>query len=545
MNRNAESHFAVAPIDIEIARSRFDRSRGCTFTTNFGAVTPCLVEEVLPGDTFDITTSKVVRLQTLLKPIFGNMYMDTYYFFCPHRLIWDHFKQFCGESEQAWTPAVEYSIPQIKVPDGGFPFGSLADYLGVPPKTGSGEEISALPFRAYAKIIDDWFRNQNLEDPINIYTGDATWNPAESENELISGYKLYTAGKYHDLFTSALPQPQKSDPVTIPVEYNSQYLPVMPYSDLNVPTGWVPQSLQFSTLSGETHGNFGVSSNGEDIVTDQAVADPDDEIFFTNLGIDVSRTAGSISVNDMRMSFAIQRFYERLARGGSRYIELCKSLFGVTSPDGRLQRTEYLGGNRMPISVSQVTNNAQSSDAPLGNVGAMSMTNDINKDMIHSFTEHGLLIGVVVLRYEHGYPQGLPKLFSRKNKFDFYWPTFANISEQPIYKKELFFGDSPAENEKVFGYQEPWAHYRYGFNSVHGEMRPDHPTSLASWNLADDYSTYPSLSQEWAREDKTNVDRCLAVTSEVSDQALIDMWFANYATRPMPLFSVPGLIDHH
>lgn len=544
MNRNAESHFSVAPIDIDIPRSRFDRSRGCTFTTNFGAVTPCLVEEVLPGDTFDITTSKVVRLQTLLKPIFGNMYMDTYYFFCPHRLIWDHFKQFCGESEQAWTPAVEYSIPQIKVPDGGFPFGSLADYLGVPPKTGSGEEISALPFRAYAKIIDDWFRNQNLEDPINIYTGDATWNPAESENELISGYKLYTAGKYHDLFTSALPQPQKSDPVTIPVGYSELGVPVIPFADPWNMTSW--------SNAGPTHvydadtDKRGILSYDE---ADQGfymgTTEGGSEVMFTNLGVDTSKLTGSISVNDMRMSFAIQRFYERLARGGSRYIELCKSLFGVTSPDGRLQRTEYLGGNRMPISVSQVTNNAQSSDAPLGNVGAMSMTNDINKDMIHSFTEHGYLIGVVVLRYEHGYPQGLPKHFSRKNKFDFYFPTFANISEQPIYKKELFFGNSPAENDKVFGYQEPWAHYRYGFNSVHGEMRPDHPTSLASWNLADDYETYPSLSHEWAREDKTNVDRCLAVTSEVSDQALIDMWFENYATRPMPLFSVPGLIDHH
>lgn len=537
MNRNAESHFAVAPIDIDIARSRFDRSHGCTFTTNFGAVTPCLVEEVLPGDTFDVTTSKVVRLQTLLKPIFGNMYMDTYYFFCPHRLIWDHFKQFCGESEQAWTPAVEYSIPQIKIPDGGFPFGSLADYLGVPPKTGAGQEISALPFRAYAKIIDDWFRNQNLEDPINIYTGDATWNPAESENELISGYNLYTAGKYHDLMTSALPQPQKSEPVTIPVDYTNIGIPVTTFEfGLTDPSRYI-HPIELVDVNGESVGDLSVTNSNIDLTGDPA--------YFANLGVDPSVLKGSISVNDMRMSFAIQRFYEKLARGGSRYIEICKSLFGCTSPDGRLQRTEYLGGNRMPISVSQVTNNAQSSDAPLGNVGAMSVTNDIHKDMIHSFTEHGYLIGVVVLRYEHSYPQGLPKHFSRKNKFDFYWPTFANISEQPIYKKELFFGDSLAENDKVFGYQEPWAHYRYGFNSVHGEMRPDHPTSLASWNLADDYESYPSLSHEWAREDKTNVDRCLAVTSEVSDQVLIDMWFKNYATRPMPLFSVPGLIDHH
>lgn len=199
----------------------------------------------------------------------------------------------------------------------------------------------------------------------------------------------------------------------------------------------------------------------------------------------------------------------------------------------------------MPIAVSQVTNNSESANTYLGNVGALSLTNDVEDSFVFSSTEHGYILGIAVCRYEHSYPQGLPKMFSRKNKFDFYWPAFANISEQPIYKKELYFSDDEAENNGVFGYQEPWAHYRFGFNSVHGEMRPDHPMTLASWNLSDDYNSAPSLSHEWAMEDKTNVDRTLAVTSEVSNQVLIDMWFKNLATRPMPLYSVPGLIDHN
>lgn len=543
MNRNAESHFAVAPATMDIQRSQFDRSHGNTFTCDFGQVIPCYVEEVLPGDTFNVRTSKVVRLQTLLKPVMGNMYLDTYFFFVPNRLVWEHWQEFCGESNEAWAPSVVYNVPQISIPDGGFAFGSLADYLGVPPGRGEGQLISHLPFRAYAKIIDDWFRNQNLEDPINVYLGDATvFGSNEPDSEIINGSKIYIAGKYHDLFTSCLPAPQKSAPVTVPVGYNNSILPVVTsMSQITEPDRY-GDAIRMSDNYGS---DWILASDGEylTVASQDTAATP--AAYFTNLGIDPSMMEGRISVSDMRMSFAVQRFYERLARGGSRYIEILKSMFNVTSPDARLQRSEYLGGNRMPISVSQVTNNAETSTTPLGNVGAMSLTNDVNSDFIHSFVEHGYVIGVCVARYEHSYPTGLPKHFSRKTKFDYYWPVFANISEQPILKQELYFGDSTLENNEVFGYQEPWAHYRFGFNSVHGEMRPDHPMTLASWNLSDDYAAAPSLSHEWAMEDKVNVDRTLAVTSNVSNQLLIDMWFNNMATRPMPMFSVPGLIDHH
>lgn len=541
MNRNAESHFAVAPSNVDISRSQFDRSHGNTFTCNFGDLVPVYCEEVLPGDTFNVTSSKVVRLQTLLKPVMGNMYLDTYYFFVPNRLIWDHWQEFCGESNEAWTPSVEYTVPQISLPAGGFPFGSLADYLGVPPGVSGDATISHLPFRAYAKIVDDWFRNQNLEDPINVYTGDATVSgSSDPDSEIINGTKLYTAGKYHDLFTSCLPAPQKGPAVNLGVGFSFGDAPVKPMSEPWDTSTWANLVTTVNTPAGEKELFYAANND-----TLFASSTQEGNAVLNNLGVDTSSFGAQISVSDLRMSFAIQKFYERMARSGSRYIEILKSMFNVTSPDARLQRSEYLGGNRMPIAVSQVTNNAQTENNPLGNVGAMSLTNDLHHDFVRSFVEHGYVIGVAVARYEHSYPQSLPKHFSRRTKFEYYWPVFANISEQPIYKRELFFTGNDAADSEVFGYQEPWAHYRFGFNSVHGEMRPDHPQSLASWNLADDYETAPSLSHEWAKEDKINVDRTLAVTSQISNQILVDFWFKNVATRPMPMFSVPGLIDHH
>ena len=560
MNRNAESHFALAPSTMDIGRTMFDQSFNHTFTGNFGAVLPFFCKECLPGDTFNITTSKVIRLQTLLKPIFGNMWLDCYYFFVPNRLIWEHWVNFCGESTDAWTPDVEYTVPQIVIPDGGFKFGSVADYLGVPPGVAEGAKISALPFRCYNKIIDDWFRNQNLEDAVNVYIGDADTDANDDPDNFVNGGNPYIAGKYHDLFTSGLPGPLKlNTPVTVPVQTSTGGLiPVRTSHEdftsnyqhsLDPVRFWYSgqstsePSLNMMARLGEATGTgnaFKLNLGGT--FGPSTVQFP--HIQFANLGVNLNSINPSISVADLRMSFQVQKFYESLARAGSRYTELLSSLWKVNNPDSRLQRSEYLGGNRMPIAVSQVTNNTQTENTPLGNVGAMSLTNDRHHDVVFSCSEFGYVVGVCVARYEHSYPQGLPKHFSRKDKFDFYWPVFANISEQPIYKKELFF-DGSAEDDKVFAYQEPWAHYRYGFNTVSSEMRPNHPTSLATWNLSDDYAEHPSLSYDWAKEDKTNVDRTLSVTSEVSDQILMDFYIDCRATRPMPLYSIPGLVDHH
>lgn len=553
MNRNAQSHFALAPATMDIQRSKFDRSHGFTYTANFGELIPTFCEEVLPGDTFSVSTSKVIRLQTLLKPVFGNMWFDTYFFFVPNRLIWDHFKNFMGESNKAWTPSIEYTVPQTIIPDGGYEFGSLADYLGVPPKVGGGQTISALPFRAYAKIVNDWFINQNLEDPINVDTGDADFD-ANGSDELISGNRVYIAGKYHDIFSSALPGPLKGPEIIVPFQQAGGVYPVLQMENSFTDEVLNPYAAMVQTVNSDgssgTPNQITIGSNDNTVKRNISATSADPlstgySLQFTNLGVDIENLSGGLSITDLRTSFQIQKFYESLARGGSRYTEIIKSMFNVSSPDARLQRSEYLGGNRIPISVSQVTNNAQTDNKPLGNVGAMSMTNDRHHDFVFSADEHGYVIGVSVARYEHSYPQGLPKHFSRRNRFDYYFPVFANISEQPIYRKELYFSDSQVENDSVFGYQEPWAHYRYGLNRCSSEMRPDHPTSLASWNLADDYESAPYLSHEWAMEDKTNVDRVLAVSSELSNQILVDLWFQNTAVRPMPMYSVPGLIDHH
>ena len=409
MNVNAESHFAIAPADVDFQRSQFDRSHKNTLTFNVGELVPFYISEVLPGDTFDVSTSKVVRLQTLLAPVMDNLYLDTYYFFVPHRLVWDHWQEFCGESNQAWTPSVEYSIPQIKAPvdaDGyaGWKFGSLADYLGVPPndktagfKVADSFTVNALPFRSYAKICEDWFRDQNLQDPLLIPTGDATVDGSDT-GEVCYGGSLFHANKFHDYYTSCLPQPQKGTPVSIPL---SGTMPV-----ITRPDSWSPEVLKlygdntstrlaWSTSVGDVKfdgtaigvsdsysdhrfvGFTGLAGSGNPTGTYSFV--PSNLVAFTGDEVGAGSFVG-IDVSALRFAFQMQRFMERLARGGSRYIEILKSMFGVTSPDARLQRSEYLGGNRVPITVHEVTNNAQSENGFLGNLGAFSHTTDHNGD---------------------------------------------------------------------------------------------------------------------------------------------------------------------
>lgn len=562
MNRNTESHFSLSP-HVDISRSRFDRSASLKTSFNAGDVVPFFLEEVLPGDTFSVDTSKVVRMQTLLTPMMDNVYLDTYYFFVPNRLVWDHWKEFCGENtESAWIPQTEYTMPQITSPaDTGWLVGTLADYFGIP--TGvAGLSVSALPFRAYALIMNEWFRDQNLQDPLVVPTDDSTVagvNSGTFVTDVAKGGKPFIAAKYHDYFTSALPAPQKGPDVAIPVAQAASY-PVYPLAQFVSPSGadslkWQKRDGSKFTYNSSKYGVFGVSSDFSDgasvsdsTILKQLQVGPNsvEDVIPANLWAVADGNAAAATINQLRLAFQIQKFYERQARGGSRYTEVVRSFFGVTSPDARLQRPEYLGGNRVPINVNQIVQQSgtESSGTPQGTVVGQSLTTDKHSDFTKSFTEHGLIIGVMVARYDHTYQQGLNRLWSRKDKFDFYWPVFANIGEQAIKNKEIFAQGTDKDNE-VFGYQEAWAEYRYKPNMVTGEMRSAYAQSLDVWHLADDYSTLPSLSDSWIREDKANIDRVLAVTSAVSNQFFADIYVKNYCTRPMPMYSVPGLIDHH
>lgn len=558
MSRNAESHFAVNPTRIDMSRSRFDRSSSYKTTFNVGQIIPFYVDEVLPGDTFSIDTSKVVRMQTLLTPVMDDIFLDTYYFFVPNRLTWSHWKQFMGENtESAWIPSVEYEVPQLTAPEGGWNIGTIADYLGIP--TGvSGLSVNALPFRAYALIMNEWFRDENLSDPLNIPVTDATVqgvNTGTFVTDVAKGGLPYTAAKYHDYFTSALPAPQKGPDVTIPVaEAATAY--VYPAATLNPNLQERFNTLRWSDSQGnpvtgaaQYDSYIGISSGGYTFdrnLSSSLGTGSVKQMMPANLVADFSGTSQVATINQLRLAFQIQKLYERDARGGTRYIEILKSHFGVTSPDARLQRPEYLGGNRIPININQVvqSSSTDASGTPQGNTAAYSLTSDNHSDFTKSFVEHGFLIGVMVARYRHTYQQGLERFWSRKDRFDYYFPVFANIGEQAIKNKEIY-AQGTVKDDEVFGYQEAWADYRYRPNRVTGEMRSSAPQSLDVWHLGDDYKSLPSLSDSWIREDSKTVNRVLAVSDNVSAQLFCDIYIRNLCTRPMPLYSIPGLIDHH
>lgn len=564
MNRNSDFSFSQVP-SVEIERSRFDRSHSFKFSGNVGDVIPVYCDpDILPGDTVVMDSSKVIRFQTMLTPIMDNIHADFYWFFVPHRLVWDHWQEFQGENtSSAWIPAVEYTTPKLVVHNSDYTdassrpslnkVGTILDYLGYPVEMtlpDGSVKINALPVRAYATICEQWFRSENLTDPINIYKGDADQDAVSYGTyieDVARGGAPFKACKDFDLFTASLPSPQKGPSVTMPL---GSLAPVGTRLDANVfgessPVGHYPLALAYRN-SESTLYEFGTGVDVKAVNNNTYRFTPrEDYAAVTGNGLEPMNlyadlgSATAASISDLRMAFQMQRYYERLARSGSRYVEIIKGFFNVDSPDSRLQRAEYLGGNRVPIVVDQVTNTAQTSSDALGDVGAFSRTSDYHSDFTHSFVEHGTLMCVAVLRYDHTYSQGIPKYFLRDTKFDYYIPTFAHISEQPIEKAQLFAGATG-----TFGYNEAWAEYRYAPNRLAGEMRPYISGSLGSWHLGDDYSSAPSLSDEWIREDKANVDRVLSVTSEVANQFWCDMYFSTQYTRPLPLYSVPGLIDH-
>lgn len=577
MNRNSNSRFAQAP-QVDIQRSTFDRSSGHKTTFNAGKLVPIYVDEVLPGDTFEMKTSTIIRGSTPIFPVMDNANMDIYFFFVPNRLVWDHWKEFNGENTTSkWEQTVEYSIPQMAPPlnagtkTAGWERGSLADYMGIPTQVGPGASqtnpeytVNHLPFRAYCLIWNEWFRDQNLQDPVLIDKGDSQTNGSHiipegdsitiEHQAALQGANLLPVNKYFDYFTGALPEPQKGPEVLLPL---GQTAPVITGNETNKVLGTA--TLLFNS-PGEPTATKGTNLNvmiqqgtagagpkqGRLVASHLDAGSPTiTPLVPQNLITDLS-SATAATINELRLAFQLQKLYERDARGGTRYIEIIKSHFGVTSPDARLQRPEYLGGERIPINIDQViqTSGTMQGTTPQGNTGAYSLTGNQGSYFKHSFVEHGYVLGLACVRTEHTYQQGLEKIWNRKNRFDFYWPALANIGEQAILNKEIYLQASKATNEEAFGYQEAWAEYRYKPSRVSSAFRGN-VGSLDAWHYADYYEELPKLSAEWIQETYKNVDRTLAVQSILEDQYIADFWFKCKCTRPMPIYSIPGLIDHH
>lgn len=548
MNRNTESHFAVNPINLDIQRSRFNRPSGHKTTFDTGKLIPVYLDEVLPGDTFQMDMASVVRMTTPIYPVMDNANMDVYFFFVPNRLVWEHWKEFNGENNTThWEQPTEYEIPQITAPTGGWEKGTIMDYMGIPTKI-AGLSVSALPVRAYCKIWNEWFRDQNLKDPAMVSMDETTTAGANTGDYVTNaekGAQPLQVAKYHDYFTSALPEPQKGPDVTIGGA--GGYMPVVTRAETTNQT----QQIKYQGISGDistttysalyidkaaAHGGISVPWN--DTANGVTTAP-------NNLWADLSQGTAT-SINALRQAFAIQRLYEKDARGGTRYTEIIRAHFGVTSPDARQQRPEYLGGTRIPINMDQVvqTSNSGEGITPQGNTAAYSLTSFNESMFTHSFTEHGYILGLVCIRTEHTYQQGIERMWSRKKRLDFYWPTLANIGEQAILNKEIY-AQGNATDDEAFGYQEAWADYRYKPSRVSAAMRSNYQGTLDAWHYADYYTAQPVLSSGWIDETVANVDRTLSVQSSVEDQFIGDFYFDCKVTRPMPLYSIPGLIDHH
>lgn len=579
MNRETESHFANIP-DIGISRSKFDRSFTHKTTFDTGELIPIYCDTtIMPGDTVKMRMSEIVRMSTPIAPVMDNCNLDLYFFYIPYRLIWSHFREFMGENTSApWTQTTTYTIPQVKnygtsnVTSKTFAAKSLADYFGYPVGTTTDWEASILPFRAYCLVWNEFFRDENLQNPVNIALTDATQevrsykssNYSDTQYAQTGGGRPLKVCKYHDYFTSALPGAQKGPAVNVPLAGSA---PIMWADTLSItnPTGATGSKPKFTSNTDAEGAHAGIMfSQGNsaympiydkynnDWYAASAINTASGEYQYVGMAADLSQAVGA-TVNQLRQAFAIQKFYERQARGGTRYIEMVKSHFNVTNPDYRLQRPEYLGGKRIPINMNQVIQSTQvqgSGQTPLGTTGAYSVTSDRDDMFTHSFTEHGILLGLACVRTTHTYQQGLNRQYSKKNLTDFYFPEFANLGEQAILNKEIYLqgynpggGQDADIDEQAFGYQEAWATERYFPDIVTGEFRSNYSAPLDIWHYADYYTALPSLGDTWIKETDTNVARTLAVQNH--SQFIADFYFGAIYTRPMPLYSIPGLIDHH
>lgn len=552
VNRSTQHLFSQIP-STQIPRSVFDRSHGYKTTFNSGYLVPFYVDEVLPGDSFKLTATLFARLATPIVPFMDNLYLETFFFFVPNRLVWDNWQKFNGEQKNP-TDSTDFLIPTVSGTN--VQNQTLWDYFGLPTNVNKALKVNALPFRAYNLIFNEWFRDENLQESLKVPTGDGP--------DVLSDYSLVRRGKRHDYFTSCLPWPQKGPGVEISIggsanvtgslsswpgsiSYNLTATGGATVTPSEISLNLYPETVSVPTGNSTTatFDQAGFVSPGFTARTSRGnvsvTATRGDISGFGFAGKADLSSAVPISINDLRQAFQIQKLYERDARGGTRYTEILRSHFGVISPDARLQRPEYLGGSSARISINPVQQTSATNDTtPQGNLAAFGVVSDSFHGFSKSFVEHGYVFGFVNVRADLTYQQGLNRMWSRQGRFDFYWPVLAHLGEQAVLNKEIY-AQGTADDDKVFGYQERYAEYRYYPGQITGKFRSTDPQPLDSWHLAQKFSSLPTLSSQFI-QDNPPVERVVAVTSE--PQFLFDSYIRLKCARPMPVYSVPGLVDH-
>jgi len=537
-NKSVSTHkFAMVP-RADIPRSSFAIETSHKTTFDAGYLVPVYVDEVLPGDTFNLKMTAFARLSTPLFPVMDNLHLDSFFFFVPNRLIWENWQKFMGEQNNPGD-SIDYLVPLSTSPTGGYLTNSLQDYMGLPTvnQIGAAATIShsALHLRAYNLIWNQWFRDQNLQDSVPVPTDDGP--------DTYSDFTLLRRGKRHDYFTSALPWPQKGDPVSLPLGTSAPIRSTGEGIFIDTSGGNYSQIVK-NTDWGQAFRPGGIT--GGSLANNTAIrfgsADSEVGSLYTDLS-----DATAATINALRESFQVQRLLERDARGGTRYTEIIRSHFGVISPDARLQRPEYLGGGSTPIIINPVAQTSGTGltggTSPLGNLAGVGTALASNHGFTQSFTEHGVIIGMVSIRADLNYQQGLRRMWNRKTRYDFYFPVFAHLGEQEVLNKEIY-ATGTSTDDQVFGYQERWAEYRYHPSQITGYFRSTAPTTLDAWHLAQKFTALPTLSDTFI-EDRPPVDRVVAIGASANGkQFIFDSFFQIRTARPMPLYSVPGLIDH-
>lgn len=538
-NKSVDQHqFAMVP-KAEIPRSKFKREHRHLTTFDAGYLVPIMVDEVLPGDTFNTRATIFARMATPIYPVMDNMYLDTFFFFVPNRLIWTNWQKFMGQQDNPGD-SISYTIPQMTSPNGGYAVGSLHDYMGLPTvgQVGGGNNFahSSLWLRAYNLIWNEWFRDQNLQNSVVVDKDDGP--------DTYSDYVLLRRGKRHDYFTSCLPWTQKGTALSLPLGTSA---PVKAYDQA---TGLGMYFIGDGTPQRTLHGNSAlvtISASGANFgAAREMTIDNTKAGAAGGMYADLS-AATAATINQLRQSFQIQRLLERDARGGTRYTEIVKAHFGVTSPDARLQRPEYLGGGSTPINVNPIAQTSATGltggSTPLGGLSAFGTALAHNHGFSASFTEHGVIIGLASVRADLTYQQGLDRMWSRSTRYDFYFPAFAMLGEQAVLNKEIYL-DGSANDANVFGYQERWAEYRYKPSKISGLFKSTSAGTIDGWHLAQKFTALPTLNTTFI-QDTPPMSRVLAVGAGANGQQFIcDAFFDNTVARPLPMYSVPGLIDH-